>query len=95
MAPGSRLVLNYQAEVPLSEAQIDYLKTVAASTRAGGEPWQSRWKTEDFEQLIVDCGLRIVERASEDDLNRRYFSGRTDGMYAGVPARLITAEKAG
>lgn len=95
MAPGSRLVLNYQAEVPLSEAQVDYLKTVAASTRAGGEPWQSRWKTEAFEALLTGCGLRIVERATEDDLNRRYFSGRADGMYAAVPARLLTAEKTG
>jgi methyltransferase (TIGR00027 family) len=94
MAPGSRLTLNYQAIVPLSQAQIDYLKTISDVTQQGGEPWQSQWAPEDFEAMLGDCGLRTLEHATEADLNRRYFADRNDGMYAAVPSRLITAEPA-
>lgn len=94
MAPGSRLVLNYQGEVPLTREQVDYLSTLGDVTRQGGEPMRSRWKPEDFERMLVGCGLRTLEHATEADLRRRYFEGRRDGLAPGMPARLITAEPA-
>jgi methyltransferase (TIGR00027 family) len=94
MAPGSRIVLNYRGEVPLTPDQIDYLKTLAGVTSAGGEPFRSSWKPEDFERVARERGFRIVEHATEDDLNARYWSGRSDGMYAAMPTRLVTLETA-
>ncbi len=91
MAPGSRLVLNYSGEVPLSQHQIDYLATLGNMTREGGEPMKSRWKPEDFESMLRRCGFETLEHATERDLNERYFADRTDGMYPAMPARLITA----
>lgn len=94
-APGSRLVLNYQGEVVLSDEQLAFLKTLAQNVKQGGEPWVSRWKPEAFEALLRRVGLRLVEHATEDDLFRRYFEGRSDGFRPGVPGRLITAEVPG
>ena len=92
MAPGSRLTLNYQAEVPLTEAQVDYLKTLAGVTRSGGEPFQSRFAPEAFEAVCTARGYRVVEHATEDDLNERYWQGRSDGMYVAMPTRVVTLE---
>lgn len=92
MAPGSRLVLNYQGEVALTEAQLAYLQGVAQTAKQGGEPWVSRWKPEAFERLLDRTGFRIVEHATEETLDARYFAKRDDGLHVGLPARLVTAE---
>jgi methyltransferase (TIGR00027 family) len=91
MAPGSRIVLNYQGEVPLTPAQVEYLGTLRNMTREWGEPMKSRWKPEAFEEMLASCGLQTLDHSTEDDLNERYFKDRTDGMYPAMPARLITA----
>lgn len=92
MAPGSRLVLNYQGRVPRSDEQTEYLRTIGLGTAQGGEPWVSSWAPEDFEAVLRARGFRVVEHATEDDLNARYWAGRADGMKIGVPARVVTAE---
>lgn len=91
MAPGSRIVLNYSGDIPLSQAQIEYLGTLRNMTREGGEPMKSRWKPVDFEAMLRDRGLVVLDHSTEDDLNERYFKNRGDGMYPAMPARLITA----
>jgi len=92
MAVGSRLTLNYQAEVPLTEPQIDYLKTLAGVTSSGGEPFRSRFAPDAFEAACAARGYRVVEHATEDDLNDRYFRGRSDGMFVAMPTRVVTLE---
>lgn len=91
-APSSRIVLNYACDVPFTDQQIAYLQTLRSMVRESGEPMQSRWKPEAFEALVHDIGFTILEHATEQDLSRRYFEGRADGLAPGVPARLITAE---
>ena len=59
--------------------------------KQSGEPLRSRWKPEAFEALLDDVGFSIIEHLTEQDLSRRYFEGRADGLKPGVPARLITA----
>ena len=58
-----------------------------------GEPLQSRWKPEAFEELLDDVGFAIIEHATEQDLYTRYFEGREDGLKPDLPARLIVAER--
>jgi methyltransferase (TIGR00027 family) len=91
MAPNSRIVLNYQGEIPLTQAQIEYLGTLRNMTSQGGEPMKSRWKPERFEAMLAERGLNTLDHSTEADLNERYYQGRTDGLYAAMPARLITA----
>ena len=95
MAPGSRIVLNYAGEVPLTQAQIDYLGTLGEMVSEGGEPMKSRWVPEDFEQMLLQRGLKIIDHSNEADLNERYFKGRSDGLYPAMPVRLVTAGPAG
>ena len=92
MAPGSRLCLNYQGDVPLTPDQRAYLGKIGLTAEQGGEPWISKWLPERFEEVVADRGFRLIDHATEDDLNARYFDERTDGMYAAVPARLVTIE---
>ena len=91
-APATRIVLNYSCDVPLSETQIAYLKTLQGKVSQSGEPLQSRWKPEAFESMLSDLGFTVVEHATERHLHERYFEGRGDGLSPGVPARLIVAE---
>jgi len=91
MAPGSRITLNYSGDVPLTQAQIEYLGTLGDIVREGGEPMKSRWKPEDFEARLRERGLRVLDHSTEADLHERYFKGRSDGLYPAMPARLITA----
>ena len=92
MAAGSRLCLNYQGKVPLTEAQAEYLGKIGLTTSEGGEPWVSSWLPERFEEVVAERGFRLIEHATEGDLNARYYAGRSDGMHAGVPSRLVTIE---
>ena len=91
MAPGSRIALNYSGDVPLTQAQIDYLGTLGEIVREGGEPMKSRWKPEDFEAMLRERGLRVLDHSTEADLRERYFKGRSDGLHPAMPARLVTA----
>lgn len=93
MAPASRIVLNYAPNVPLTDEQLAYLQTLLSKVSESGEPMQSRWKPEAFEVILHDVGFAILEHATEQDLQTRYFEGRADGLKPGLPARLVVAER--
>jgi len=92
MAPGSRLVLSYNCDVPLSEEQHAILQVLEGLVSQYGEPVKTNWRPEAFEKLLQAVGFAIVEHATEQDLHARYFSGRADGLKIGIPVRLIVAE---
>jgi len=93
LAPGSRIVVNYAAKVPLSPDQQAFLSRLAAVISGAGEPQRSRWVPEEFEAMLTRLGFTLVEHASEVDLTARYFEGRADGLKPGVPGRIITADR--
>ncbi|MER5598718.1 class I SAM-dependent methyltransferase [Streptomyces sp. NPDC002265] len=63
-APGSALVVNYQA--PSARAAVGRLLTrVLGSSVTSGEPWRSLWTPQQMAALLADNGLRVV---SDDDL---------------------------
>lgn len=93
LAAGSRIVVNYGAEVPPSPDQIAFLMRLQKVVSSAGEPMRSRWKPEDFAGMLGDIGFEVLDHASEVDLTARYFEGRKDGLKPGVPGRIITAER--
>jgi len=93
LCAGSRIVLNYGCDVPLTEDQARYLQGLQARVSQAGEPLRSGWTPEAFERLLGSAGFRVVEHANERDLHERYFEGRGDGLTPGVPARLVVAER--
>ncbi|WP_327297004.1 class I SAM-dependent methyltransferase [Streptomyces sp. NBC_01197] len=63
-APGSALVVNYQA--PSVKAAAGRLLTrVLGSSVMAGEPWRSLWKPQTMAALLAEYGLRVV---SDDTL---------------------------
>ncbi|NDZ80666.1 class I SAM-dependent methyltransferase [Streptomyces sp. SID10853] len=63
-APGSTLIVNYQA--PSAKAAAGRLLTrVLGSSLTAGEPWRSLWKPQRMAALLAEYGLRVV---SDDDL---------------------------
>ena len=93
LAPGSRLILNYSADVEFNESQLAFITQLLEVTQATGEPFKSRWTPAAFEALLNSIGFAAIEHASEDDLIQRYFSNRSDGLKPGIPLRVITAER--
>ena len=89
---GSRLVLNYSADVEFTEAQLALATRLLEITGALAEPFRSRWSPPDFEALLESTGFRMIEHATELDLTERYFKDREDGMAPGIPLRVLTAE---
>lgn len=63
-APGSRLVLNYQA--PSAKAALGRLLTrVLGSSVTAGEPWRSLWKPQQLAAALAEQGFDLV---SDEDL---------------------------
>ncbi|MER5527292.1 class I SAM-dependent methyltransferase [Streptomyces sp. NPDC002677] len=63
-APGSVLVVNYQA--PSARAAVGrLLARVLRSSMTSGEPWRSLWRPAQMAALLAEYGLRVV---SDDDL---------------------------
>ncbi len=92
-AAGSRLVLNYACDVPLSDAQAAYQRSLRERLGQFDEPMQLPWRPADFEALLTRCGFSVREHGRELDLEARYFIGRSDGLAPTAPARLVVAER--
>jgi methyltransferase (TIGR00027 family) len=92
LASGSRLALNYSCDVPFTEEQIAYIKTLMGMVKDSGEPLRSSWKPDAFKALLGEVGFAILEHLTEEDLYERYFEGRSDGLKPGLPVRVVLAE---
>jgi methyltransferase (TIGR00027 family) len=93
LAPGSRVVLNYGCDVPLTPEQVSFLTRLMEVVSRTGEPTRSRWKPDDFIKMTTDIGFNVVTHATEQDLTARYFASRSDGLKPGVPGRILTLER--
>ncbi|MFD9095872.1 class I SAM-dependent methyltransferase [Streptomyces collinus] len=63
-APGSAVVVNYQA--PSARAAAGRLLTrLLGNSITSGEPWRSLWRPQQMAALLTEHGLRVV---SDDDL---------------------------
>ncbi|WP_046733241.1 class I SAM-dependent methyltransferase [Streptomyces humi] len=63
-APGSTLVVNYQAPSPRATAGR-HLARVLGGSVTSGEPWRSLWRPPRMAALLASYGLEVV---SDDDL---------------------------
>ena len=93
LAPGSRVILNYGCDVPLTPDQLAFLTRLMEVVSSAGEPTRSRWIPDDFVKMVEDIGFGVVDHATEEDLTTRYFLSRKDGLKPGVPGRVLTLER--
>jgi len=92
-APDSRLIFNYPPTVPATAAGEADLAAVRASVASKGEPFRSAFDPRDMERYVTEAGFVVEQHLTEADLDRRFFSGRTDDLRPTLPARTIVARR--
>ena len=56
------------------------LDALAARVAAAGEPFRLFFEPEQLAAKLKEMGFNHIEDLGSDEINRRYFSGRTDGL---------------
>lgn len=80
-AKGSSLVFDYAAAgLFLSEDRC--VTNMLAMAKAGGEEMRSSFDPMSLELMAADHGFLVYEHLMTDDIEKRYFSGRDDGLTA-------------
>ncbi len=91
-ARGSRLVLDYglpDAALPPDErrARVQLASRVAAI----GEPFINWYQPEDLAAELQSAGFTLTRNLGPQDINRRYFEGRSDALRVSAGAHLMLA----
>jgi methyltransferase (TIGR00027 family) len=55
-------------------------KSLAQRVAAAGEPFQLFFRSEEMQDELSSAGFHRIEQVDSIELNRRYFSARTDGL---------------
>jgi methyltransferase (TIGR00027 family) len=81
LAPGSTLAMTFTLPLdlipPEERPQHEF---VYERAKAAGTPFLSFFKPAEILALAREAGFRSVEHVSKEEIIRRYFSGRTDGL---------------
>lgn len=90
--PGSGVVFDYAlAPHLLDVTRRRAFDLLAAHVAAAGEPWQTFFEPAGMQRELVAKGFTRIEDLGPDEVNARYFAGRTDGLRVGSLARLVCA----
>ncbi|WP_178025510.1 class I SAM-dependent methyltransferase [uncultured Paenibacillus sp.] len=81
LAPGSTLamtfLLPFEKTGPEEHSEVE---TAKKGARASGTPFISFFTPPEMLEMAREAGFREVRHVSSTDLNKRYFTGRTDGL---------------
>lgn len=92
MPTGSRLVFDYMIEPSLLTAEERMaLDTLARHVAGAGEPFQTSFHPAALAADLRRLGFSQVEDLGPEELDARYFRGRTDGLRAGRLAHIMHA----
>ncbi len=80
-AEGSSLVFDYATHA-LFGSPVRRVQNMLAMAAAGGEPMQSAFDYRELERMLEQHRFLIYEHLTPDDIQQRYFSGRTDDLTA-------------
>jgi methyltransferase (TIGR00027 family) len=81
LAPGSTLVMSFMPPIEQADPALrPGLEQSARGARANGTPFISFFTPDGMLQLAREAGFREVRHVSPAELDRRYFSGRPDGL---------------
>jgi methyltransferase (TIGR00027 family) len=71
--------------------QLAIYDALAARVAAAGEPWLAAFAPDALAVRLRALGFTTLEDVGGDELNARYFAGRTDGLRVGGLARVMWA----
>lgn len=93
-AAGSCLCFDYRVPAtmlnPIERVVSDVMEQQIAAL---GEPWLSTFDPTQLQSQLLELGFSSAESATADDLNRRYFARRKDGLRTGGGVRIMCAMK--
>jgi methyltransferase (TIGR00027 family) len=92
LPPGSTLAMTFLLPTELlAEADRPAFEAAQAGARQSGTPFISLYAPDAMVALARDAGFARVEHVSADDLARRYFSGRVDGLRPSTGEDFVVA----
>ena len=81
LAPGSVLAMTFLLSLDLIDAaERPMHETLHERARASGTPFISFYSPDGIMELAREAGFDTARYVSNDDLNARYFAGRSDGL---------------
>ena len=94
--PGSQIALSYLIDRRLMEdVGLEFYDRFSRLAAGVGEPLQTELTPEEAEALVMRCGLEVVDHPTRDDVNARYFAGRSDDLCAITFEQFLTARVPG
>lgn len=82
LAPGSTLAMTFLLPLNLTEPEKrPEVGEAEKGARASGTPFISFFTPTEMLALAREAGFREVRHVSSAELNERYFTGRTDGLW--------------
>jgi methyltransferase (TIGR00027 family) len=92
MPVGSGIVFDYMI-VPslLNPAARRAFDSLAHCVASAGEPFQSFFDPSSLESSLLAMGFGQAEDITPEEMNARYFHGRTDGLRVGSLAHMMNA----
>jgi len=82
LAPGSTLAMTFLLPLDLTEPELrPGVEAAKKGARASGTPFISFFTPPEMMALARQVGFPKVRHVSSADLNQRYFTGRTDGLW--------------
>jgi O-methyltransferase involved in polyketide biosynthesis len=93
LAPGSEIVFQYFLPEALFDAENRRLLALWKTRRASvGEPVLSQFEPTTLATRVQECGFTQVWDVGPEELDARYFAGRTDGLRASPHSHLMKAQ---
>lgn len=90
--PGSGVVFDYGVSPSLlGPAQRFAIDAMSRRVAEAGEPWRTFFEPPALESRLRRLGFSSILDLGADEINGRYFSGRTDGLQVGGAGRLMRA----
>ncbi|HWI47913.1 MAG TPA: class I SAM-dependent methyltransferase [Rummeliibacillus sp.] len=82
LAPGSMLAMTFLLPFEQTEPEIKKdVEEAEKGARSSGTPFISFFTPQEMIELAREAGFREARHVSSADLNERYFTGRTDGLW--------------
>lgn len=90
--PGSEIVFDYILSPSLlTHAQRARFDAIAKRVASAGEPWQTFFDPAVLTRDLFAMGFSFVEDRGPDEINRKYFRDRKDGLRVGSLSHIMTA----
>ncbi|HEX5685580.1 MAG TPA: SAM-dependent methyltransferase [Ideonella sp.] len=92
LPPGSGIVFDYRLPPEqLNPVERVLLDVVAQQIAALGEPWLSSFDPATLKRQLLELGYTHIDDVGSDELNRRYFFRRKDGLQTRNGVRIMCA----